>query len=110
MIAFLTFLRRNNPGARVWFPFHKGKAPPKRGLRAQVLIAEGFPFFRSKEIRSAANGSAARHGKPRRSGASTSWKEIQDEAYQRQQQIVAVLRLRMQEKPRPSGRRAGLCH
>jgi hypothetical protein len=33
-------------------------------------------------------------GKPRRSGASTSWKENQDEACQHQHQIAAVLRLK----------------
>jgi hypothetical protein len=72
--------------------------------------------FRTKVIRDEAIGSAARHGKPRRSGASTSWKENQDEAYQRQQQIAAVLRLKrisvaiLSSATRPSpGRGDGVC-
>jgi hypothetical protein len=65
--------------------------------------------FRTKAIRGEAIGSAARQGKPRRSGASTSWKGNQDEAYQHQQQIAAVLRLKrisvaiLSSATRPSG-------
>jgi hypothetical protein len=74
-----------------------GRSPPApSGLGAftETFRAEGLPSSAARAIRDAGiRFPLARKGKPRRSGAGTSWKENQDEAYQHQQQIAAVLRL-----------------
>jgi len=59
----------------------------------QLYIRGRISVFRTKPIRGAGIGSAARKKSPAEAGQGLSWKENQDEAPATNMQISAVLRL-----------------
>jgi hypothetical protein len=95
LIAAISWLSNPGLGSKIQ-PAVMAKAPPhwRGGAEGTLRHSARKVFHRSRAIRDAGiRFPWARKGKPRRSGAGTSWKENQDEAYQQQQRIAAVLRL-----------------